>query len=330
MIFSVPGAGKMLRLVLKYAFEQIIHDGKQLQSMKSLITVLMPVYNSEKYLEAAIESILQQTYADFEFLIIDDGSTDNTQEIVLSYDEPRIQYLKNDFNRGITYTLNKGIDISRTKYIARMDADDISYPKRFEKQMEVMDLYPECAMVSCWAREINDNGEEIGTQVFRNLYLYYNLTFECWVYHPTVIYKKEAVEAIGKYQKKFSEDFDLFWRISRHYPIFNIDEVLLDYRISDSSLCKVLKKNDYDIYNRENVWRNLKYYMGEDFILPPSIFEALRHNFTGIMELSKVDDIIHLFRILDQINHQITNKEACHKDISCIKEAMWWKKRIYD
>lgn len=295
--------------------------------MKSpLLTVLMPVYNSEKHLIEAVKSILNQTYTDFTFLIIDDGSTDQTYSIIKSFDDPRIIYHQNDENKGITYTLNKGIEMCNTEYIARMDADDISYPHRLEKQMKVILQNPDYAMVSCWAREVNESGEEIGTQVFKNDYLHYNLNFECWLYHPTVIYKKEAVVALGNYRKPYSEDFDLFWRISRQFPVFNIDEVLLDYRISETSLCKVTKKNDYDVYNSENVLRNLRYYMGEDFSLPSVYFEALRHNFDEILNLKRVDDFLQLFMYLDQINRQIIKKEAHRKDLSKIKEAMKWKR----
>ena len=100
-------------------------------NQKSLISVLMPVYNVEKYLQEAIESILNQTYSNFEFLIINDGSSDKSGEIINSYNDSRIVYLQNNKNKGLVYTLNYGISLAKGEYIARMDGDDISLPDRF-------------------------------------------------------------------------------------------------------------------------------------------------------------------------------------------------------
>src|SRR3990170_6306785 len=103
--------------------------------MNPEITVLMSVYNGERFLREAIESILNQTYRDFEFLIINDGSTDSSREIILSYNDPRIRLIDNELNIGLTRSLNKGLRLARGKYIARQDADDISFRKRLEKQV---------------------------------------------------------------------------------------------------------------------------------------------------------------------------------------------------
>ena len=105
--------------------------------MKPILTVLMPVYNSEKYLAEAIESILSQSYTDFEFLIINDGSTDRSETIIKSYNDKRIIYIKNKSNLGLIKTLNKGISLVKTKYLARMDSDDKSHPERLKKQIQL-------------------------------------------------------------------------------------------------------------------------------------------------------------------------------------------------
>ena len=103
----------------------------------------MPAYNAEKYINEAIDSILAQTFTDFEFIIIDDGSTDSTCAIVESYSDSRIRFFKNEHNLGVAATLNRGLDLARGEYIARMDADDISLPTRFEKQAAYMDSHPD-------------------------------------------------------------------------------------------------------------------------------------------------------------------------------------------
>lgn len=108
---------------------------------KPAISVLMPVYNSEKYLNEAIESILNQTFVDFEFIIINDASNDNSENIIESYQDSRIKYFKNEKNLGVAKTLNKGLKLAQGKYIARMDSDDISLPERLYKQFKFMEVY---------------------------------------------------------------------------------------------------------------------------------------------------------------------------------------------
>src|SRR5688572_29034662 len=123
------------------------------------ITVLMPVYNAASFLREAIESILQQTFRDFEFLIIDDGSTDESIAIVQAYKDPRIRFLQNDANVGIAATLNRGIEMASCELIARMDADDISYPTRLQKQYDYMTLNPMCALLSTACRVVTAAGK---------------------------------------------------------------------------------------------------------------------------------------------------------------------------
>ncbi|MCP8319033.1 MAG: glycosyltransferase, partial [Candidatus Methylarchaceae archaeon HK01B] len=125
------------------------------------ITILMSVYNGEKYLREAIDSILNQTFKDFEFLIINDGSTDRTVEILRSYHDSRIKIITNEKNMGLTKSLNKGLKIARSEYVARMDADDISYPRRLEVQYEYMKKNPDVGIVGSWNDVIDDKGNTI-------------------------------------------------------------------------------------------------------------------------------------------------------------------------
>ena len=113
------------------------------------LTVLMPVYNAEKYLKPALESILNQTYKDFEFLIIDDGSTDKSLEIIKSYNDSRIRLIGHEQNQKLIATLNEGIKLAQGEYIARMDADDISAPERLQKQMEFLEKHPATVVLGC-------------------------------------------------------------------------------------------------------------------------------------------------------------------------------------
>ncbi|MDR0427020.1 MAG: glycosyltransferase [Dysgonamonadaceae bacterium] len=124
-----------------------------------VVSVLMPVFNAEKYLNTAIDSILNQTYPDFELVIINDGSTDQSEQIILSYKDERISYHINPANEGLVNTLNKGIAFCSGKYIARMDADDISLPGRFEKQIRFLEKNPDVVMVGGYMDKINEKGK---------------------------------------------------------------------------------------------------------------------------------------------------------------------------
>jgi glycosyltransferase involved in cell wall biosynthesis len=295
--------------------------------MKREVTVLMPVYNASKYLAEAIESILNQTFTNFEFLIIDDGSSDRSAEIINSYSDPRIRLVTNEKNLGISETLNKGIELAQTELVARMDADDISYPERIEKQLEYFKNNPECALLSSWAREVTEDRTPIYTSEFNSSFYYYILNFECWIYHPTVMYKRSAVRDVGGYSVQYCEDYDLWWKLSRKYEIANLSHVLLDYRSSEKSLCRVTNKNEYEDAHREQLLRNVRYYTGPSFTLSENEIECLRFNCEPLLKEGNLKKILLLFKKLQDINLAILSKECRHRQIIQIKEAMAYKEQ---
>lgn len=206
-----------------------------------MVTVLMPVYNGARYLQEAVESIRNQTFRDYEFLIIDDGSTDCSAEIVRSYDDKRIVFQSNEENIGINSTLNKGILMARGKYIARMDCDDISLPGRLERQVGFMEGRPEVAVCGTWfehfgningtARPLAEEHEEIRCR----------LLFGNALAHPTVMMRKDMiVEKNLLYDPSFdaAQDYDLWVRVSRNFRLANIPEVLLRYRTHDLQISR--------------------------------------------------------------------------------------------
>lgn len=288
---------------------------------KAEVTVLMPVYNAAKFLAEAIDSILSQTFTNFEFLIIDDGSTDDSVEIINSYEDRRIRLVQNERNLGISATLNKGIEISSTELIARMDADDISYPERLEKQYNFFKEHPEYALVSSWAREVTIDKEPIHTEKFRNEYYPYFLNFECWIYHPTVMYKRSAVIDVGKYSIPHCEDYDLWCKLLRKYKIYNISEVLLDYRASDTSLCRVSKKNEYEAAHQEIVKTNIKSYTGKSLDLSDNEIECLRFNCQPMLEERKLLSIFRFFKKLLRINAAIFRNNNEKENNISLREA---------
>ena len=204
------------------------------------ITVLMSVYNGEKHLHEAIDSILNQTCKDFEFLIINDGSTDRTAHILQNYNDPRIKIINNEENMGLVKSLNKGLSMARGEYIARMDADDISLPERIAKQVQYMDEHPEVGILGTWIEciaenVINQNRYFPSTPGFTG----WTLFFDNCIAHPTVMMRRNVIESLGFYRSKFlhSEDYDLWTRANGVTQLTNLPHALLRYRISKDSIC---------------------------------------------------------------------------------------------
>ena len=197
------------------------------------ISVVMPVYNGEKYLREAMDSILAQTYTDFEFIIIDDGSKDTSAEIVRSYNDPRIRFVQNEHNMGVAATLNRGLDLAHGEYIARMDADDISLPQRFEKQITFMDQHPEVAVCGS---AIELFGAQSGRRVFSEKpeQMKVDMFFSSGLAHPSAMLRGSVFGKNGlRYDGEFSkmEDYELWTRVLEQYEICCVPDVLLKYRI---------------------------------------------------------------------------------------------------
>lgn len=273
------------------------------------LSVLMPVYNAEKFLAEAIDSILQQSFTDFEFIIIDDCSTDSSVAIVKSYQDARIRFYSNTSNSGISYTLNRGIELAATDLIARMDADDISYPQRLQMQYDYLIAHPECAMVSSFARMVTEEKEVIRIDNFKSELYYYNLTFSCWIYHPTVVYRKGPVQQVGMYAVPYAEDFELWWQLSRHFVITTLPKVLLDYRVTSQSLHQVQKRQEYTLAQQEQIVRNIRYYAGPDYAISRNHIECLQHNFQPLLEEQSVSSVVECLRKLNFITFRILNKQ---------------------
>lgn len=212
----------------------------------------MPAYNAEKYLREAIDSILAQTFTDFELIIINDGSTDFTKDIILSYTDQRIRYIENEQNSGICVTLNKGLDAARGRYIARMDSDDISLPRRLEVQVQYMDSHPEIGVAGT---DIEIFGDGMKSQVFNfdtnPQVCRSNLIFSATLAHPTALIRKSVLadnHLIYDDYYRGMEDHHLWWQIAQHSEISNVSEVLLRYRQHTSQATR--QNTDEEFKNR--------------------------------------------------------------------------------
>ncbi|MBS3026840.1 MAG: glycosyltransferase [Dolichospermum sp. DET50] len=205
------------------------------------VTVLMAVYNGESYLRETIDSILTQSFQYFEFLIINDGSTDRTQEIILSYDDPRICLVNNDHNIGLTKSLNKGLKLAQGQFVARQDADDISAPERLAKQVNFLESNPDVALVGTWYKEIDAQGNLICKSQLPGdcIQIRWDILFYCPFVHSAVMFRKYTIaEQIGFYDEAYlyAQDYDLWWRISCRLQVANLNEYLMRLRINPSSM----------------------------------------------------------------------------------------------
>ncbi|CAN5331668.1 hypothetical protein BH23BAC3_BH23BAC3_32640 [soil metagenome] len=291
------------------------------------LTVLMPVYNAEKYLREALESILEQTFADFEFLIIDDYSTDNSIDIVNSYKDNRIRLVRNVQNMGISKTLNKGIELASSDLIARMDADDISLPERLNKQYNYLQEHPDCSMVSSNVEVISENGERLYLYQRESKLFYYNLTFYCWIYHPSVMYRRQPIQDVGMYPPTLSEDFHLWSKLIRKYSFYNMQEILIKYRMTKESVSNSVYAEEYRAAAKKQIKENLRYFVGEDYIIPDGWLEAYRNNFDPLCKPPRVSEMASCISELDKITPHILKKENKNRDPEAIKIAADQKKK---
>lgn len=201
----------------------------------------MAVYNGEKFLEQAIDSILLQTFAEFELLIINDGSTDRTDEIIRNYQDSRLTYIINTQNIGCVLSLNKGLSLAKTDLIARMDADDISEPTRLEKQFNFLRDNPEIDIVGSHINFIDETSKKIGSHIYpiSNNEIKASVLFGSPFAHPCVMFRNEkfkALDLVYRQEYHYAEDYDLWQRVLTELNGANYDEILLDYRISSSQV----------------------------------------------------------------------------------------------
>ena len=207
-----------------------------MKSIKSpTISVILSVYNQEKYIESAIQSILNQTFKDFELIIINDASTDKTANVLRSYKDPRVKRFNNKKQLGLAKSLNKAISLSRGKFIARMDADDIAHPMRFKKQIEFLRKNPKVALCGTAVNLIDLYSTQIGTKAYPSTHNQLKQVIMRFnpIIHPTIMLRRSCLSTQA-YDPSLNgaEDYDLYLRVSQTHQLVNLKEKLLDYRIN--------------------------------------------------------------------------------------------------
>ena len=229
---------------LIFGAQNIIHVLKKMLINKTIdLSVILPVYNGGKYLADAIESILIQTYSNFELIIINDGSSDSSADVISSFTDFRIRYYKQT-NIGLAETLNRGIELAEGKYIARMDQDDISFPDRFNKQIEFFESHPDHAMVGTWCEiwEIDKKVDRFHKHPTENVILQFKLLFNNPFVHSSMMIRKSCLDLIGGYSttpdRSPPEDYELWSRVARVYQVANIPQILHAYREVPNSMSR--------------------------------------------------------------------------------------------
>ncbi|MDD3363439.1 MAG: glycosyltransferase [Syntrophomonas sp.] len=206
------------------------------------VSVLMPVYNSERYLREAIDSILNQTFSDFEFIIVLDPSDDNSKTIIESYTDPRIILVQNDVKLGLALSLNQGLIIARGEYVARMDADDISLPERLSRQLDFMEKNPRIGISGTSIKTIGNHAGIVINHTSDPEMIRSFMLFQPHMTHPTVIMRRALIDQHHfAYDPTFfkAEDYKLWSIYSRSFPLSNLNEVLLLYRLHTENAQKL-------------------------------------------------------------------------------------------
>lgn len=203
-----------------------------------MLSIIMSVYNNEKTLSLTLDSVLSQTYQDFEFIIVDDCSTDNSAKIIETYQQidNRIVFIKNEINLGLPKSLNKAANASKGNYIARIDGDDICMLDRFEKQLKYMNDNPYTDILGTGAILIDQDGNEVGSVLMpqTNDEIKKDIRYKNPMIHPSIVMKKSALEGLHGYDEKLrkAQDLDLWARAIDEKKVFhNLQEPLIKYRV---------------------------------------------------------------------------------------------------
>lgn len=205
--------------------------------MTPIVSILMPVYRTASYLCEAVDSVLSQTFTNFELIVLDDCSPDNADEIVDTYDDPRIVRYNGEKNVGLSNVLNVGLDMARGKYIARMDSDDISLPNRLQVQVDYLERHPEIDLVSVGMQLFGTN-EDVWIREQDPEKVKINALFHSPVLHASSMWRKDSFEKHGlRFRQDMvpAEDYDLWTRaLLKGLRLINLPEVLYKYRIHDA------------------------------------------------------------------------------------------------
>lgn len=225
------------------------------------VSVLMPIYRTDAgFLREAIASVLSQTFRDFEFLILDDCPEDDRSRVVAEFGDPRIAYLRNDSNLGISASRNRLLDLAKGEYLAVFDHDDICRPERLSKQVAWLDAHPKCGVVGGWSR-LTSNGS-VNTCPEDDRDIRRGMMLKPTVWHPASMIRASVLKDHGiRYEAEYSpvEDYMLWMRLLPYTEFHNLQEIVIDYRWHGSNTSQVRKKQLMDSDLSVRAWAKANY-----------------------------------------------------------------------
>lgn len=277
---------------------------------KPSISVIMATHSGGPYLPEAINSILNQTFSDFEFIIINDAAKPETAELLNSYTDPRIKIIVNSENLGLTKSLNKGLSIAQAEYVARMDADDISLPQRFEVQKKFLDEHPDITVVGSATIIIDGAGKESGSKrpVTDPKLLKFYTMLKNQLTHSSVMFRKSTILKFNGYDEsiKYAQDYDLWSRLLyKNVLLSNIEQPLLKYRFHQKSITQGTTKGKAYESAMKTVYKNISQYIA----ISQENFDIFSNSFHS-NKVSSLTETVIVQKILGNFAKAYIDKEV--------------------
>ena len=285
------------------------------------ISVIMSTYNEEKYIETSLKSILNQTFGDFEIIIVDDASTDNTRKLIENIKDDRIHLICNEENQGLTKNLNKALKYVKGRYIARMDGDDIAFPKRFEKQMKYMEKHPDTMLVSCYTKSFGDSDLVFALPDDSEILKVRMLVRPVYA-HPGFMMRRELIEAGYRYDEEYrtAQDYEFASRVAGKHKIGLVPEVLLLYRVHKKQISA--KAGNQQFTNADKIRKRQLERLGI------KLTEKEWEGYQMLVKESTADSLEDFYRVNDILNKLIEcNKKAKIYDLRIMENTL--KKMLY-
>lgn len=294
------------------------------------VTVQIPVYNGEKYLKECLESILNQSFTQFECLIIDDGSTDGSAAIIQSFSDPRVRFVRNERNMGISHTRNRGFDLARGTYIALMDCDDVCPPERLARQVAFMDAHPEVGICGSWVQEMYPDGAMIEEQLRKypadDASIRQMLMLDCPLWNPSLMLRKSMIQQHRLYYNpdfKLGEDFDLVVRAAAVTQLANIPEALLYYRRHENQISTL---RTFEAYRNANLHRMNLIAKEIAKYLPGATLDVLEGtNVNGLTAAGYFEKMLRVDQLLNRLNDPAdAQKRAAYQQLNHYLTIIWF------
>lgn len=286
-----------------------------------MISVIMSTYNEEKYIETSMKSLLNQTFEDFEIIIVDDASTDNTRKIIEGLNDERIYLICNEQNQGLTKNLNKALKCVRGKYIARMDGDDIALPERFEKQFKYMEKHQDTMLVSCYTKSFGDSDLIFALPDHSEILKVRMLVRPVYA-HPGFMMRRELIEAGYQYNEEYrtAQDYEFASRVAEKNKIGLVPEVLLLYRVHKKQISA--KAGNQQFSNADKIRKRQLEHLGVE------LSEAEWEDYQMLVREVSADSLDDFRRVNDIINKMIESNQ-CTKvyDVQIMEKTL--KQMLY-